>query len=113
MSIVVICDRCGRKIEDEQDRVILQATRYTKFDQENADVVQIQPVAASAPPGTMTPPAGPGNPMPVGAVPGNPTQFTTAPAFDGQMEMHVRCWDDWLKAPGEETAEREETDEKE
>lgn len=109
MSIVVKCDKCGKQIADDENRVILQATRYTVLDQESA--TQTQPVVASAPPGTMTPPAA-GNSLPVAAVPGSSTLFTTVPAFDGQLEMHEKCWDEWINQKAAAQL-KEETDEQE
>lgn len=97
MSLVVICDRCGKTIGDEQNRVLLTAVRYTLADQTQAEVAPPPQVPASAPPGTII--TAPGSVAPMG-VSGSSQQFTTSPAFDGQMEMHEDCWDRWVK--GEE-----------
>jgi hypothetical protein len=102
MSLVVVCDKCGRKIEDEQNRVILVATRYTLADQQ--DQAAAAPVVpASAPPGTPTPPASGVVSVPMN-VTGSSQQFLTEPAFGGQLEMHEECWEQWIAPQDEEPA---------
>jgi hypothetical protein len=97
VSLVVVCDKCGKTIGDEQNRVVLTAVLYTLADQDSP-AEMAPPPSASAPPGTPVPvPGAIAQPM---GVTGSSRQFTTSPAFDGQMEMHEDCWHRWMK--GEE-----------
>ena len=90
MSIVVKCDKCNKEIKDGDDRVILTAMKYIKLDNNEMP----GEVPASAPPGTPTPSAmsAPAQTM----LAGSNSVFRTEPAFSGQREMHVKCWEDWF-----------------
>lgn len=103
MSLVVVCDKCGRKIEDDQNRVILVATRYTLADEQAQAAAAPPVVPASAPPGTPTPPASGVVSVPMN-VTGSSQQFMTEPAFGGQLEMHEDCWEQWIAPQNEESA---------
>lgn len=89
-----MCDRCGKLITDNENRVIMNATKYTLYDSDSET-----PVTSSSPPGTMTP-TGVSVPQNVS---GSTAQFIAEPAFNGQLEMHEQCWDTWFVTPAVES----------
>lgn len=106
MSIVVKCDRCGKEIVDDDERVIFTATKYTLYDPNNLPAVAAPPgttgvpgVDPSMPPGTIVAPPTPtpplGQPFPL-SLAGSTRQFVAQQAFDGQLEMHLACWEEWI-----------------
>jgi hypothetical protein len=99
VSIAVICDKCDERIEPDQNRVTLIATRYTHID--DGRQADPQMTAATTPvPGAADPSAPPGAvlaaPGTTITVPGSSRPFTAAPAFDGDLTMHEECWDNWI-----------------
>lgn len=98
MSIVVKCDRCNKELGEEDERVILTATKYTLFDPDNPPPTTTVPALdASQPPGQIAPPAvAPASqPFPTRLM-GSSKDFVAQAAFDGQLEMHLACWEEWF-----------------
>lgn len=93
MSIVVKCDRCEKELADDDERVILTAMVYTLYDPDNPP--EAPAVDASQPPGRIVPSASTQQTVPM-ALTGSTRQFIGKPAFNGQIEMHLSCWEEWF-----------------